>query len=92
MELEPFWKFDRREQQASQPATRSFIPSPSRRLLLLFALFLRSERESYLLPSHSTPDSSCFPNFDLIPCPVLFLNCMPGATIESSDFRRFLSA
>jgi len=48
MELEPFWKFDRREQQASQPASRSFIPS-----LHLLAVVFCSYFLFFFAPSES---------------------------------------
>lgn len=79
MELEPFWKFDRRE----QPASRSSVPPlrpPAVVFFRFYSLFFLacSETEFLLFLSHSTPDSSCFSNFDLIPCPsVLFLGSVP---------------
>lgn len=92
MELEPFWKFDRRE----QPASRSSVPplcSPAIVFFHSYSLFFSAyfETELFLLLSHSTPDSSCFSNFDLIPCPpVLFLSFVLDATIESCDLKKSL--
>lgn len=75
MELEPFWKFDRREQPASRSSVLALRPLAIvffRSYLLFFSAYF--ETELFLFLSHSTPDSSCFSNFDLIPCPsVLFL-------------------
>lgn len=100
MELEPFWKFDRRE----QPASRSSVPprrplAPRCRFLLpLTRPFARSRKRSgaRALPpslSHSASlDSSCSPNFDLIPCPsVLFLDSYaPGAAAARSVISKSL--
>lgn len=90
MELEPFWKFDRRE----QPASRSSVPplcSPAIVFFHSYSLFFSAyfETELFLLLSHTTPDSSCFSNFDLIPCPsVLLLSFVLDAIVESSDLKK----
>ena len=59
MELEPFWKFDRRE----QPASRSSMPLLRPLAIVFFRsyslfFFAYSEIELFLLFSHSTLDSS----------------------------------
>lgn len=75
MELEPFWKFDRRE----QPAIQSFLPPPPSQSFLVFLIspFLPHRSLSLSLSlfpfpvSRSFEDSSSKDNFDLIPLDVL---------------------
>lgn len=78
MELEPFWKFDRREQPATQSFPRFSLLLPLRNLFSFF-LFHPSRPISFSLSlflfpfpvSRSFEDSSSKDNFDLIPLDVV---------------------
>lgn len=90
MELEPFWKFDRRE----QPAIQSFLPPPPSQSFLVFLIspFLPHSSLSLSLSlslfpfpvSRSFEDSSSKDNFDLIPLDVLFFLPHPPPSIATN--------